>query len=70
MKVTREEFVKTWQKSSTVMEVANKTGLTPATCRRYAWQFRKKGVELKKLDEGKKKPDWESLKKLAANLSE
>tara|TARA_Y100001937_G_scaffold120683_1_gene178275 strand:- start:1002 stop:1160 length:159 start_codon:yes stop_codon:yes gene_type:complete len=52
------------------MEVANKTGLTPATCRRYAWQFRKKGVELKKLDEGKKKPDWESLKKLAANLSE
>lgn len=71
MKTSKEDFVKCWQRSSTVLEVATKTGLSLATCKRYAWKFRKNEVPLKQLeDEGKKKTDWDSLKLLATELGE
>lgn len=69
MKVSKEDFVKIWMKSQKVSEVSAKTGLSESTCKRYAWQFRKNGVSLKKLDEGKKKTDWKALSNLAAELA-
>jgi len=68
--VSAEEFVRAWQTSSELPEVARKTGLRPESVRARAQRFRKKGVPLKKLGArgGRPATDWAALKRLAEEL--
>ena len=45
--LTPENFVRTWQESSTVQEVADKLSLSKANVSHRASRYRKKGVPLK-----------------------
>lgn len=68
--VTPEEFVRAWQGSSSMAEVAEKTGLRVESVRARGHRFRKRGVPLKKLAaQGRPATDWEALKKLAQELA-
>lgn len=67
-----EGFIETWQTSSTVAEVCEKTGYKETTVRRYAWQLRKRGVPLSTLgDENpqRSRADWDRLRNLAMHLA-
>jgi len=67
-----EQFIATWQTSTTVAEVCEKTGYKDTTARRYAWQLRKRGVDLRRQgDENpqRTKDDWERLRRLAESLT-
>lgn len=43
---TWDDFVRAWLSSSSVREVAQRTGLTPSTCQVYAVRLRRLGVKL------------------------
>jgi transposase-like protein len=68
-KVSAREFVKAWQESSSVAEVARKVGSNSNACRVRAFRYRQNGVELKHF------PfveipliDWEELAEYADEL--
>jgi hypothetical protein len=65
MKCSREDFVIAWQQSTQVSDVVEKTGLTPLTVKKYAYRFRKEGVNLKSLEDERSQMGWEALRKLA-----
>lgn len=70
MKVTKKRFVEIWQKSRSVSEVVTKSGLAESTVKKYAWQFRRRGVPLAKLEgEGKPETDWDDLVSYAKSLN-
>ena len=60
------EFIETWEKSGSVTEVAQKTGLTKPTVQAKATQLRKLGIPLKKFKGTRNRIDVEAaLKQLA-----
>jgi hypothetical protein len=68
--VTPEEFVKAWQASKDMAEVAKKTGMKLESVRARGHRFRKHGVPLKKFaSQGRPVTDWAALKKLAQELT-
>jgi len=67
--VSPEEFVRAWQSSRDMAEVAKKTGLRLESVRARGHRFRKKGVPLKKLAQGRPATDWEALARLAQELA-
>ncbi len=68
--VSPEAFVRAWQSSKTVDEVAQKTGLDLRAARQRASIYRKKGVPLQRFAGGRfSKPDWAALTALAEELA-
>jgi len=68
--VTPEEFVRAWQASKSLAEVAEKTGMRVESVRARGFRFRKKGVPLHSFGAtGRPATDWEALKKLAKELA-
>lgn len=55
-KVTAEEFVKAWQTSESIDQVAEKTGLEVSTCKVKASQFRHAGIPLQMFRAGPRGP--------------
>jgi hypothetical protein len=66
-RTTPREFIEAWQGSSSVKEVARKTGLSKTAIRTRACRYRKFGVPLKEY-EPEPLPDWEELAAYAASL--
>ncbi|KKK56234.1 hypothetical protein LCGC14_3066570 [marine sediment metagenome] len=66
MTTTSEQFVKAWQSSSSIKEVANKLGLSSNNVSNRAAYYRKKGVRLKIMPRrfGGPRIDIEALNKL------
>lgn len=65
-------FVRAWQESNSVAEVANKTGMREATIRTRAYNLRKqRGIPLKEYKRGPREPivDWDQLKVYAEVLN-
>ncbi len=60
-----ENFVRTWQKSNSVQEVAAALGITVAWARTRARLYKNRGVTLKELDGESGKIDLDKLKKIA-----
>lgn len=53
--ISAEEFVKVWQASEDVGEVANKLEMPMKTCHTRASNYRRKGIKLKLMKRGPKK---------------
>lgn len=68
-KPTPKEFVKAWQESSSLEEVARKLGMKPKTVHSRASFYKRKGVPLKKM-RGGRSVDWDELKKYARECLE
>ena len=68
--VTPEEFVKTWQTSNSVREVASKTGMTEGAVRGRECMYRKYGVSLKHFPKKQRSNfvDWKKIDDLAKEL--
>lgn len=67
--VSPEEFVRAWQTSDSLAQVAERTGLKLETARARGRRFRKRGIPLKRFGgQGRPATDWEALKKLAEEL--
>jgi hypothetical protein len=67
---TPEQFVRAWQTSSSVAEVAMKLRMKKAQCRVRACRYRQRGVLLKQFPPVEiPAVDWEALAKLAADLA-
>jgi hypothetical protein len=67
---TPREFVKAWQESSYVREVARKVGSTKGACCRRAYRYRQMGVPLKCMwDVPVEGTDWEKLAEYARELA-
>lgn len=67
---TPREFVKAWQESSYVREVARKVGSTKAACSRRAHRYRQMGVPLKSMWDVVIEPtDWDDLAQYARELA-
>jgi len=70
-KMTRMEeaitFVKTWQSSDSVDEVAKKMGINKRAAHSRANHYRRNGVKLKNMprNRGQKSFDWKRLAKIA-----
>jgi len=71
-KCTPQEFVKAWQASESVLQVAVETGLTLIAVRGRAASYRRHGVPLHKMNRGagRKKTDWNALADLARKIKE
>jgi hypothetical protein len=69
IKVTPRVFIKIWQESGTVAEVAQKTRIKKNACRVRAHRYRKLGVPLKVFPPVEYEPtDWKELADYAAQL--
>jgi hypothetical protein len=69
--VTPRQFIKTWQESSTVAEVAAKVRRKKNACRVRAFRYRKLGVPLKEFPPVIIEPsDWSELAEYAQSLLE
>ena len=66
-KIGPEEFIKVWQTSDSLADVATKTGLANNSVRSRGIYYRKKGVPLKKLA-GPYRNDWKALAEYAAEF--
>src|SRR5690349_21507945 len=67
--VTQKEFIKAWQESSSVREVAAKVGRKKNACRVRAFRYRQRGVPLKRFPYiAIKPPDWSELAEFAKSL--
>jgi len=67
--VSAEDFVRAWQVSSNVSEVATRTGLSKVACTGRAQQMRKHNVPLKKFGRATK-VDYDAMRELAVSLAE
>lgn len=65
--VSGTEFVRAWQASGSVAEVADRLGLTAATCRLRAGRLREHGVPLRELTTSRN--DYGDLAALARELA-
>jgi hypothetical protein len=65
MKVTAREFVRIWQTSVGLSEVARKTKSSKGSCRVRAFRYRKLGVPLKVQSDI---PDWVELRQYAESF--
>lgn len=68
--VSAEDFVKTWQTSNSVSEVAEKLGRTPTSIITRAKKFRKRNIPLKFFERGTRALDIEALQKLAQETAQ
>jgi len=68
-KATPKQFVKAWQESSSLKEVAEKLGMKPTTANSRASFYRSKGIPLKKM-RGGRFVDWDELKQFARECLE
>ena len=67
--VTPREFVKAWQESSSVAEVAAKVRRKKSACKVRAFRYRRMGVPLKEFPPVQlPETDWEELSQYAAAL--
>jgi hypothetical protein len=67
---TPSEFVKAWQESSYVREVARKVGSTKSACSRRATRYRHMGVPLKFMWDVPSEPtNWDELADYARELA-
>ena len=67
--VTPRQFIKAWQESSSVAEVAAKVRSKKNACRVRAFRYRKLGVPLKVFPVVEVElPDWDELAQYAAEL--
>jgi hypothetical protein len=66
----RREFIKAWQESSSVAEVASKVRRSKNACRIRAFRYRERGIPLKEFPPVEYEPeDWEVLAQYAAELA-
>jgi hypothetical protein len=63
-----EQFIETWEKSASVTEVAQKTGLTKPTVQAKATQLRKLGIPLKKFKGARHRIDVDAALKTLAKI--
>lgn len=64
------EFVKAWQESANLRQVARKVGSTRDACSRRAWRYRKMGVPLKFMAEVPcESIDWDEMAEYARELA-
>ncbi len=69
VRVPPKEFVRVWQTSKTVAEVAQRLRAKKGTCRVRAFRYRKMGVPLKVYPPVEVElPDWDELADYAAEL--
>jgi hypothetical protein len=67
--VTPREFIRVWQTSASVAEVAAKVRRKKNACRVRAFRYRKLGVPLKEFPPVEVElPDWDELAEYAASL--
>lgn len=68
---TPREFVKAWQESSYLREVARKVGSTKGACSRRATRYREMGVPLKYMEPivPVEPTDWDELAEYARELT-
>jgi hypothetical protein len=67
---TPREFIKAWQESTYVRDVARKVGSTKRACSRLATRCRDMGVPLKLMAEVPCEPtDWDALAEYARELA-
>jgi hypothetical protein len=67
--VSPREFIKAWQESSSVAEVAQRIRSKKNACRVRAFRYRQEGVPLKVFPEVIIEPtDWDELSRFAAGL--
>lgn len=68
--VPPEEFIKAWQTSGTVGDVARKTGLSKSGCHLRYHRYKKVGIKLKEMPKGTHTPalDVKKLNELAASF--
>lgn len=65
--VSKEDFIRAWQKSDSMPELCKRLGIRSSHASVIAYRLRKNGVNLKKFkDRG---ADWGKLKNLADSLS-
>ena len=62
-------FVRAWQTSDTIEQVAKKTGLTEKKVKYTASIAKNRGVKLKKLSWVNNKVNWAELKEIAAKYN-
>ncbi len=67
--INPEEFVKIWQASATMAEVAKRTKMARGAVSSRACVYRKKGVPLKRMGRNGPRIDWTSLAALAESLN-
>lgn len=58
--VSREEFIRVWQRAETFQEVLDKTGLKRTTASERASRYRRNGVPLKSFHRSRP-PKWDEL---------
>ena len=67
--VSAREFIRVWQTSSSVAEVAQKVRRKKNTCRVRAFRYRRQGVPLKEFPPVEVElPDWDELAEYAESL--
>jgi len=67
--VSQKDFIKAWQESSSVREVATKVGRKKNACLVRAFRYRKRGVPLKIFPYVPlEPPDWSELAEYARSL--
>jgi len=69
-KVSHMEFIKAWQSSESNNDVLLKLGMNRTTASQRASALRSKGIPLKKMPYGNRKPDWASMAEYARQLLE
>jgi hypothetical protein len=68
--VAPREFIRIWQTSSSVAEVASKVRRTKNACRVRAFHYRERGVPLKDFPPVEiEPPDWDELAEYARELA-
>ena len=69
-KVTPEDFVRAWQAADSVQAVIDATSLSYLAVTKRASDYRKKGVNLKKMTHGRRSIDVDALNELCQSTSE
>lgn len=70
-RISADEFIRIWQIADSIPDVMKKTGLPKATVNARAYNYRKKGVPLKKMTgrRGAAGYNWKDLAELARRLA-
>jgi hypothetical protein len=67
-RIDPDEFVRIWQQSASLTEVAQKTGWPRASCYSRANYYRRNGVPLQKFRRTSRIASWKKLAELAETL--
>lgn len=69
-KATPEDFVRAWQTSDSIKSVMEITGLSYTSVSRRVSDYRKKGINLKKMKHGRSSIDVDALNKICQSTPE